>query len=208
MKKVVLSIGMAAIAVAVGVIALSVLVQEEVYVPYSGELSYVPSDITKANEKFSISPSSAMWKTTDISEIKHTIVATFRGTVTDIGEPIDWHDNVGVTHGAIPVTIRIVENSKNTEGKNYQSNDLFTFYVDSSKINEMYYIASYEPEFEVGEEIIVHIAKSHLGPMGEGGDNYFVELGDFGKYKIIDQKAYNEKYHEGRPLNKVLRESL
>lgn len=194
-------------AVAAGITTLSGPAHEGGSAPYPGELPYVPSDITRANEKFSISPSTASWKTTDISHIKQSVVATFRGNVADIGGPIDWHDNVGAAHGAIPVTIRVTENTKNIGDGDYQSGDLFTFYVDSSKIGGRYYIPSYEPEFEVGEDVVVHIARSHLGPMGEGGDNYFVELGDFGKYRVMDQKAHNEKHYDGRPLYEALHEA-
>ena len=125
----------------------------------------------------------------------------------DVGKPVDWHDNVGITHGAIPITIEIVTNTKNVEGESYKRGDSFTFYLDSEKIDDKYYISSHEPEFEIGEDIVVHVGKSHLGPMGEGGDNYFVELGDFGKYKITDQKAYNEKHREGKSIEDALKES-
>ena len=208
MKRIILFISIAVLAVvAAGIVFSDQLIREEEYVPYSGKVPYTPSDMTKANAKFKTAPSTASWKTTDISKIKQSIVATFRGMVIDIDEPIDWYDNVGVAHGAIPITIDIITNTKNVEGGDYQRGDPFVFYVDSSKIDEKYYISSYEPEFEVGEDVIVHIARSHLGPMGENGKNYFVELGDFGKYKILDKKAYNEKHYDGRSIDKALRES-
>lgn len=206
MKRKIISISVIAIVVAAAGIAFADMMKDE-YVPYSGPLSYEPSDITKADPSFAISPSSASWRTTDISEAKSTVLATFRGTVVDIGKPIDWQDNVNLTHGAIPITISVTENTKDTERNDYKDGELFTFYVDSSKIGGKYYIASHEPEFEVGEDVVVHIAKSRLGPLGEGGDNYFVELGDFGKYKIQHDKAFNEKFHNGKSIRSALNES-
>lgn len=188
------------------------MMSNETSVLHSGtplhELSaYEPSNISLANPDFIIVPSSVSMATTDISKVKQTILATFRGTVTNIGEPIDWLDNVEQLHGAIPVTIKVIQNSKDAENKKYQKGDLFTFYVDSSKMDGKYYIASYEPQFEIGEEVIVHISKADLGPMGVGGDNYFVELGEYGKYKIQDGKAYNEKFNQGRIIEKAIDET-
>lgn len=191
----------------IGVTFFDQLMSEEEYLPYSGELPYVPSDITLANENLVVTPSTASWETTNISKIKQTVLSTFRGTVTSIEDPIDWSDNVGVVHGAIPITIDVTKNTKDVEKNKYKKGDSFTFYVDSIKLDESYIISSYEPEFEVGEDVIVHIAKSKLGPMGEGGNNYFVELGDFGKYKIKDDKAYNEKFSQGKSIEKALKEA-
>ena len=62
------------------------------------------------------------------------------------------------------------------------------------------YIHSFEPQFEIGEKVLVHIGKAYQGPVGYDDDNYFVEIGKFGKYKIIEDKAYNEKYPNGKSL--------
>lgn len=192
---------------AIGVAFFDQLMPEEEHLPFSGELSYVKSDITLANENLVVAPSTASWETTNISKIKQTVLLTFRGTVTSIGDPLDWTDNVGVVHGAIPITIDVTKNTKDVEKIRYKVGDSFTFYVDSIKLGESYIISSYEPEFEVGEDVIVHIAKAQLGPMGKNGDNYFVELGDFGKYKIKDGKAYNEKFAQGKSIEMALKEA-
>ena len=210
MKGKIISTSIVAIAVAVtGAAFFDQLVLEEEYVSHNNvKLSYVPSDITLANENLVVAPSTASWATTDISKIKQTVLSTFRGTVANIAEPIDWSDNVGVVHGAIPIIIDVTKNTKDLEKIQYREGDSFTFYVDSIKLDQgTYVISSYEPEFEVGEEVIVHIAKSKLGPMGEGGNNYFVELGDFGKYKIKENKAYNEKFPQGKSIEEVLKEA-
>ena len=208
MKRKIFSITvMALVVTVVGVTFFDDLMPKEEYHPYSDELPFVQSDITLANEDLVVAPSTASWKTTDISQVKHTVLSTFRGTVTNIDDPIDWTDNVGIVHGAIPITINVTENTKDVERNKYKKGDSFTFYVDSTKLGTSYIISSYEPEFEVGEDVIVHIAKSELGPMGEGGDNYFVELGDFGKYKIDSDKAFNKKYPQGKNINAALSES-
>ncbi len=72
---------------------------------------------------------------------------------------------------------------------------------------DQHYINGFEPQFEIGEDVIVHIAKDNQGPDGPDGNNYFVELGMFGKYKVIEEKAYNKKHPTGKSLNETFNEA-
>lgn len=88
-----------------------------------------------------------------------------------------------------------------------EKGDQFTFYLGGLYEQGQYYVHSFEAQFEIGEHVLVHIGKANQGPDGQNGENYFVELGKFGKYKVIEDKAYNEKYPNGKSLDKTFSEA-
>ncbi|MCE2614571.1 MAG: hypothetical protein LVO36_01560, partial [Nitrosopumilus sp. (ex Thoosa mismalolli)] len=168
---------------------------------------YVPSDITKANSNLKIGNTSASMST-DIDYAKKFVVLTVSGEVKSVGDPIPWSDDAGNKHGAVPVTIEIDKKAKDeTIGLMLKKDDLFTFYVDSIYHNGQYYVWQHEPQFEIGEKTIVHISNSEYGPDGYKGNNFVVEIGKYGKYKVVDEKAYNEHHEKGKPLDKAFAET-
>lgn len=141
-----------------------------------------------------------------------------QGTVLNIGNPIEWFESgpVGRGHGTVPITISIDEVYKgNINSEN------FTFFIngllvidglklsdrpsDSSPENRTFYLFPWEPQFELGEQILVHIyeisnndnrviAAEDLEILTS---NYGIQLGKYGKYKIQNEMLFNEKYPMG-----------
>ena len=175
-------------------------------IPNSEQYIYTSSDITKANPNL-VMGSGGFSMLEDIGYTKDTIVLTLSGTVLSVGDPINWNHE-GHKYGSVPVTIEIDKKTKdhNTDVK-IETDDLFTFYLGGMYEQNKHYINGFEPQFEIGEDVIVHIAKDYIGPDGLDGNNYFVELGMFGKYKIIEEKAYNEKYPTGKSLYSAFNEA-
>lgn len=169
---------------------------------------YVPSDITKANPNIKVSVGDVSMES-DITQFKKTVLLTLEGTITNIDDPIAWTDETGQEHGAIPITMKVEKNTKINKETNerIEKGDTFTFYLDGLYHQGDYYLWNFEPQFEIGERSIVHLGKGYQGPLGENGDNYFVELGLYGKYKVVDDKAYNEKFPNGKSVNLALTET-
>lgn len=156
--------------------------------------TYIPSDITKANVNIKPTVGEASFVTTTISDVKDKILFTIRGKVVQVGDPIQWIDNAGNTHGAIPVEIELANSLKG----NLKKGELFTVFIDSIFIDNQYWLSTYEPQFEIGEEVLIHVAKSEI--ILDGKEMFYVELGHYGKYQIKDGKAYNEKFPYGKSL--------
>ena len=169
---------------------------------------YTQSDITKANPNLRIIEGSFSM-VEDIEYAKHEVVLTLSGTVLSVGDPIDWtnHES-GRTLGGVPVTIQVDKKSKNEEPDlKLDKGDEFTFHLHGLYDLDQHFILPYEPQFEIGEKVVVHIGKGDRGPNGIDGDNYHVEIGKFGKYKVIEGKAYNEKHPFGKSLDTVFDEA-
>lgn len=159
----------------------------------SGDTTYVPSDITKANPNLVKAVGHTSVTTTNINNLKDNIKYTLRGKVLNVGDPIPWVDNAGNNRGAIPIEILVDKKYKGDDGVG----NTFTFYIQSIEEQGKYYIMPNEPTFEIGEQIIVHISEDNeLGP-DEIAHKYYVELGEYGKYKVINNKAYNELFPRG-----------
>ena len=170
------------------------------------EYVYTQSDITKANPNLRVAPAEYSMLE-DITQTKETVMLTLLGTVLSVGDPIPWTDDASNKLGYIPVSIRVDEIGKNasTELK-LDNGDEFTFYLGGSYEGGQYFIDGFEPQFEIDEQSIIHIGTAVDGPQLDGG-YYFVELGKHGKYKVVEDKAYNEKHIFGKSLDKVLNES-
>ncbi len=168
---------------------------------------YTPSDITKANPNL-VMEQGAFSMVENIEHAKDTVVLTLSGTVLSVEDLVDW-EYKGNKYGSVPITIEVDKNTKiNTETKHQiQKEDSFTFYLSGIYEMDQHFIDNFEPQFEIGEKVIVHIGKSDQGPNGPDGTNYFVELGKYGKYKVVGDKAYNEKYPNGKSLDKAFNEA-
>ncbi len=143
----------------------------------------------------------------NIEHAKDNVVLTLSGTVLSVGDPIDWINN-SLKYGSVPVTITIDTKTKDTEAKlDIKKGEEFTFHINGIYDNDQLYLWSYQPQFEIGEKVIVHIGNEYQGPNGSDGDNYTVTLGKFGKYKVVEDKAYNEKYPHGKSLDKAFNEA-
>ena len=199
-KQKLLTSGIFAIfAISIGVAASSWSLYDEGYV-------YVESDITKANPNIEVAPTAATWATEEIRETKNTVILTFSGTVLSVGDPVDWTDESDTLLGFVPVTIEIDKKTKDktVKGKTadfeLKKGDQFTVYLGGVYESGKYYMHGIEPQFEIGEKVLLHVGHTTTGPIFEDNGMYFVELGQHGKYKIVGDKAYNEKHKEGISL--------
>ena len=202
MKKQNLIISSVVVAAILSIATISVLSS------LNDEYVYIQSDITKANPNITIGTSEVSMAS-NIAEFKQYIVLTLSGTIEQVGEPIAWEDETGHKHGSVPVTMIVDKNTKidkDTKQK-IKKGESFTFYLDGTYERGVYYLHNFEPQFEIGEEVIVHIGKAYQGPVGLDGDNYYVELGETGKYKVVEDKAYNEKHKNGKSLDKAFNEA-
>jgi len=173
-----------------------------------GEDAYTQSDITKANPNITVSSTEPFLATTDIGDTKETVILTVSGEVLSVGDPIPWTDEADNPLGFVPVTIEIDEKGKDdTVGLYLTKGDKFTVYLGGIWEGGLYFMMDLEPQFEIGETVILHVGKDTNGPQFEDGGIYFVELGKYGKYKVIGDKAYNEKYPQGRSLEDALDEA-
>ena len=176
---------------------------------------YVPSDITKANPDFiRLEGGHELWKTTDVNDVKDDVVYTIEGQVLSIDEPVDWDTGVILSTvqmddgspnaqilGFIPITISIANMHKGD-----LSDNVFTFYVASNKINNQYYIFEDSANFEIGENVIVHLAHYDDGPFPDG--HYYSVLSKFSKYQIINDFAFNANHQNGISITSVVTEAL
>lgn len=174
---------------------------------FDNEYVYVQSDITKANPNIIVVPSSASLASDQISDIKHLVVLTVKGTVLSVGDPIDWIDESKNTLGFIPVTIKVDEKSKNTADLKLKRGDHFTVYLHGVYESGIFYMHDFEPQFEIGEKVLLHVGYADNGPNFKDGGFYFVELGKYGKYQIVGEKAYNDKYENGKFLDDAFNEA-
>lgn len=169
--------------------------------------AYFSSDITKANPDL-VMGIGTHYMLQDIEKTKNTVVLTLSGRVLSVGDLIDW-EYEGDKYGAVPVTIKVGEVAKiqADAAHSVQKGDSFTFYLGGIYEMDRHYINSFEPQFEIGEEVVVHVGRANQGPKGPDGDNYFVELGMYGKYRVVEGKAYNENYPTGKSLRDVYDEA-
>lgn len=169
---------------------------------------YVQSDITKANPNIIVAPTEVTMATEEISETKSTVVLTVQGTVLSVGDPVDWVDEAENPLGFVPVTIDIDKKTKDTTSHlKLESDGRLTVYLGGVYESGKFYMHGFEPQFEIGEEVILHVGHAKNGPTFEDDGLYFVELGKYGKYRVADDKAYNENHQNGKSLDKALNEA-
>ena len=167
---------------------------------------YVPSDITKANPNLKVAPTEYTMLE-DITHTKKTVVMTVSGMVLAVGDPIPWIDYANNELGYVPITIEVDRKSKDTNDFGSKKGDNITFYVGGGYEGGQFFVDGFEAQFEIGEKVLVHLGKATDGPPLEKGGYHFVELGKYGKYKVIGDKAYNEHHKNGKLLDKTFDEA-
>ena len=166
------------------------------------DVSYTPSDITQANPNI-LAPDggSASFKVEFVSDIRDSVSYTIHGTVRSVGSPVPWTGSAGNERGIIPVELQVIQASKGEA----PASGLFTVHLLADKIYGKYYLDSYEPEFEVGEEVIVHISVDVLDKTS--GELNLVTLGDYAKYQVNGDRAYNAQFPYGKPVDAAKNEA-
>ena len=226
------------ISVVFAIIAFTGMYDNDILVSDSDMMTpYMPSNITKANPNILVGSGNGSWRTTNISDVADSIVYTIEGTVIKVGDPIEWFEpgTSGRGHGTVPITISVDEVYKG----NVES-ETFTFFIngmlvipgltiddkpsDSSPENRIFYLFPWEPQFEIGEKVIVHLTKNSLTKnsiisndnntindenIQSLTSNYdSVQLGKYGKYQLRDSQAFNEKFSMGISLQDAVFQSM
>ena len=191
---------------------------------------YVPSDITKANPNIRVADGHASWRTTNISDVADEVKYTLRGTILEVQDPLDSYsyDHAMQGFGSIPVVMSVDEVYKG----NLES-DTLTFFLgsriiysdrpdyirgtiaDVAELQKEYRMFGYEPQFEVGDHVIVHITEVYWNEdrivdpqdLETMTPYHSVLLSKYGAYHIHDGKIYNEKAPDGAPLARAIAES-
>jgi hypothetical protein len=170
---------------------------------------YSQSDLGKAFPDHVLLPSSSA---TDLNmeKAKKDIISTIQGTVVGISGIKTWNDTtmnpdlIPLVGDRIKIDVQI-EVEKSNKG-DYKKGDIITVTLTGALMHDDKIISMDDNEqFEIGEEVIVHIAKD---PNNIIGDNiHYVKLGQYGKYSVQNDKAYNERYHDGIPIAQALNEA-
>ncbi len=167
---------------------------------------YAPSDITKANPNL-VMGQGDFSMLTDITQTKDSVLLTIYGEVLKVGDPIPWKDEAGNHLASVPVHVQVKEVSKDTDpDSDLKIEDEFVFYLGGGYEMGTMYVDIFEPQFEIGEDVVLHIGKAD-NPLHPIDDQYFVEIGMFGKYKVVEGEAYNENYPDGKLLRSVFDEA-
>ena len=154
----------------------------------------------------------SLWTTTDIQKVKGEVDYTVKGTVVHISEPIVWKDPTPKSEGylirngenvKIEIDIEVDEVAKSKDKVDLGS--IVTVTITGKLLDNKLKLDGGEEHYELGERVIVHVSED---PHDIIGDNVkYVKLGEFGKYKIQGDKAYNALYPEGRNISNVLAET-
>ena len=167
------------------------------------DIPYTPSDITRSNPDI-LSPDGgggATFKAEFTSDVKDSVDYTIHGTVLLVGSPVPWTDSVGNERGIIPIKLQVSQVSK---GKTLDDG-VFTVHLLADKVDGKYYLDSYEPEFETNEEVIVHISVDILDDTS--GKLNLVTLGEYAKYQVNGDRAYNVQFPYGKSIDAVKNEA-
>ena len=164
---------------------------------------YIPSDITKANPNFiKMKGQSDLWATIHVEDVVEDVEYTIQGTVLSIDEPVDW--NVSdqwpgsfQIMGFIPITIS-VENVY----KGNLTDETFTFYIPTNKINSQYHIFQDSANFEVNEKVLIHLSHTNTSPFSEG--HYSSILAQFSKYQLQTIDSLSENIAAASNIDNVI----
>ncbi len=201
------------IAAVIGIAAVSVLILSEVHLPNTANTPYVPSNIAHSlGSVTDVVQGDAGWTTTDIKKVKDAVDYTIMGTVVHVSEPIPWTDPTPKSDGYVEtrgnnVKIRVdIEVDEIGKAKSQlERGSIVTVVITGKLLNDVLYLDGGEEHYELGERVIVHVAQDPHDIMG--GDALYVKLGEFGKYKVQNNRAYNDQFSEGRSISSVMSEA-
>lgn len=200
----------------VSLVAVSVLASSALLIDSEVKLStnYVPSDMSKAFPELDgvLSGGEATMLTTNIKDVKGQVQYTVRGTVVNIGDLEEWTDPTPQPEELqrmigknvkIPIDIKVTQVTKAKTELN--KDDIITVKVLGRIVDNTLYLYPNSPQFEIGEDVVVHISIDSNDIVEK--DFKFIQLGEYGKYKIQNDKAFNVKYPHGRDIVSVLDET-
>ncbi len=209
-KKILLPSLVVLIAISASILMLNYETNDSVSVSEITETSiYVPSDISKAFPDYEIVFSSNAYATIDIVKVKDQVKYTVQGTVINIGDPEIWIDStmnpelIGVVADRIKIEVDI-EVDKVKKSKDIKKGDVITITITGDMVDNVLSLDTRE-QFELGEQVIVHVAEDPNDIVGE--NIHFVKLGEYGKYKIQNNKAFNDQNSNGKSIEATLNEA-
>lgn len=199
-----------ALAAGISILAASLLTNTET----GSSANYIPSDMSKAFPQFDkvLEGGDVTIATTNIGDVKDQIQYTIRGTVVKIGEPEEWTDptpqpdelrKLMGKNVKIPINIEVTQVGK--AKSELKVGEIVTVNVLGRIVDNTLYLNPNSPQFELGEDVIVHISVDPSNIIEK--DFKFVQLGKYGKYKIQGDKAFNAKYPHGSDIVKTLDET-
>lgn len=175
--------------------------------------SYVPSKIGYALSTVDeVTQGAASFATNDIQKVKSEVDYTIKGTVVSISEPILWTDPTPKSEGyyirngenvKIEIDIEVDETGKSKT--QLDAGSIVTITITGKLLDNKLKLDGGEEHYEIGERVIVHVAEDPNDIIGKNVK--YVKLGQFGKYKLQDDKAFNELYPEGRNISSVMSET-
>lgn len=176
--------------------------------------NYTPSDMSKAFPQLDgvLRGGDASMLTTNIEDVKSLVQYTVRGTVVNIGNFEKWADptpqpeelqKIMGQNVKIPIDIKVTQVKKDKSDLN--NGDIITVKVLGRLVDNTLYLYPNSPQFEIGEDVVVHISVDPNDIIEK--DFKFVQLGEYGKYKIQDGKAFNSLYPHGKDITKALSET-
>jgi hypothetical protein len=176
--------------------------------------NYTPSDMSKAFPQLDgvLRGGDASMLTTNIEDVKSLVQYTVRGTVVNIGSFEKWTDPTPQPEELQKImgqTVKIPVDIKVTQVKKHKSDlkngDIITVKLLGRLVDNTLYLYPNSPQFEIGEDIIVHVSVDPNDIIEK--DFKFVQLGEYGKYKIQDGKAFNLLFPHGKDIEKALDET-
>ena len=170
---------------------------------------YTPSDISKELTGYELVGSSASYVTTDIQDVKDKVKMTILGTVISVGEPVNWDDTTinTETRQYVPESVKVpiqIEVEQAKKVNDIKKGDVVTIYVFGDRVGTQLALEA-GLNFETDEKVIVHVGEENLPGNDESVFN--VMLGTYGKYKIQDDVAFNQKYKDGKSIERALTEA-
>lgn len=109
-------------------------------------------------------------------------------------DPARWEKPMVYTDVTIDVDQDVAEKYKDQQ---------ITVRTLGGKTDKYWINVSYSPTFEIGDKVLIFVSRE---PGSEMGDNYFVLAQEFGKYKIVDGKAYGKDRENGTDLDQFTQE--
>jgi len=198
------------------VAGISILATNSLLTSTENDLSatYIQSKMSKAFPELDgvLDGGDATMLTTNIEDVKSQVQYTIRGTVVNIGKLKEWTDPTPQPDELrklmgksvmIPIDIKVTQVKK--DKSDLKNDEIITVNVLGHLIENTLYLNPNSPQFEIGEDVVVHISVDPNDIIEK--DFKFVQLGEYGKYSIQDGKAFNAKYSHGRDIAKALDET-
>ncbi|WP_148313051.1 hypothetical protein [Nitrosopumilus adriaticus] len=172
---------------------------------------YIPSDMGQYFPDYEVTHSHASYGSIDMKDLKKDVKYSIQGTVVAISDILYWDgvnkddeafDNIDLQTIKVEVDVKVDKASKSD--KTIKKGDIITITIQGFKSGDQISFTS-DDQYQIGDEIIVHLGEDTSGIVGE--DVKFSIAGGHTKYKIQNDKAYNDDNVKGKPIKEILDQS-